>query len=163
MTAKGETPVAVDSVDLERYAGLWYEIAKIPNRFQKKCDRNTTARYTLNEDGTIRVVNQCIAANGDTVSSEGRARVVDNTGNARLEVSFVSVFGFHLFWGDYWIIGLAGDYRYAVVGTPDRKYGWILSRIPDLNESDLQEVKHILKDQGYVFDRFVFTVQQLNQ
>ena len=153
------TPVTVKHVDLKKYTGLWYEIAKIPNRFQKQCASNTAARYELNNDGTIKVVNSCRQADGETDSSEGLAKVVDTTTNSKLEVSFVSILGIHLFWGDYWIIGLADDYSYAVVGHPDRKYGWILSRTQMLPADKLQAAYDILKKNGYDPKDFVATVQ----
>ena len=145
---KGE-PVTVNHVDLQRYIGLWYEIAKIPNRFQKQCARNTTATYSLNEDGTIKVINRCVQEDGSEDKAAGIARVVDVESNAKLEVSFVSIFGFHLFWGDYWIIGLDEDYRYVVVGSPTRKYGWILCRDKIMSEEMFQEAQQILIEQGY--------------
>lgn len=152
-------PATVDKVDLSKYTGLWYEIAKIPNSFQKHCAGNTTAKYSLNNDGTIKVVNSCRESDGTIDSSEGLAKVVDTKTNSKLEVSFVSIFGIHLFWGDYWIIGLADDYSYAVIGTPDREYGWILSRTKQLPADKLEEVYHILIKNGYNQEDFVATVQ----
>ena len=153
------SPVTVDSVDLTKYAGLWYEIAKIPNRFQKSCARNTTAAYKLRDDGKIDVINKCIEENGDINEAKGLAEVVDTTTNAKLEVSFVRILGIQLFWGDYWIIGLDKDYKYAVVGTPSRKYGWILSRTPKLSTSDMNTTYNILRKQGYNPGDFVITEQ----
>jgi apolipoprotein D and lipocalin family protein len=158
-SSEKDEPVTVDSVDLQQYTGTWYEIAKIPNRFQKSCTKNTTATYKLRDDGKIDVVNKCVEDNGDVNTAEGVARVVDTRTNAKLEVSFVSIFGFHLFWGDYWIIGLDRDYRYAVVGTPTRKYGWILSRAKKLTDAEKEKIFSILKKQGYDTGKFVFTEQ----
>jgi apolipoprotein D and lipocalin family protein len=155
------TPVTVDSVDLNKYTGLWYEIAKIPNRFQEDCECNTTATYKLRDDGKIEVINKCIEADGDTNKAEGIAKVADNKTNAKLEVSFVRILGFQLFWGDYWIIGLDKDYKYAVVGTPSRKYGWILSRTPKLQTEELNTIYNILKQQGYDPCNFVMTEQRI--
>ena len=140
----------VQEVDLQRYVGLWHEIAKIPNRFQKDCDSGTTAQYELREDGRINVVNQCLKEDGSVDRAEG----VASQGSAKLKVSFVSFLGWRPFWGDYWILGLDDDYRWAVVGSPDRKYGCILARTPDLDEDTLQEIFAILKAQGYDTDRF---------
>ncbi len=156
----GAHPVkTVHRVDLNKYAGKWYEIARIPNRFQKSCVSNVTATYTLRNDGKINVLNKCIEDDGSVNEAEGLARVVDEKTNSKLEVSFVSIFGIHLFWGDYWIIGLDKDYDYAVIGHPDRKYGWILSRTPILSEEKLGEAFQILKDNGYNTKDFVMTVQ----
>ncbi len=152
-------PVTVNHVDLKRYIGLWYEIAKIPNRFQKNCTGNTTANYSLNEDGTIKVVNSCREEDGEMNTSEGIAKVADKKSNSKLEVSFVSIFGINLFWGDYWIIGLSDDYDYAVIGTPNRKYGWILSRTKQLPEEKLNEAYNILRKNGYNPNDFVMTLQ----
>jgi apolipoprotein D and lipocalin family protein len=147
----------VRQVDLERYAGRWHEIAKIPNRFQKGCARGTTAEYFLEEDGTIRVVNSCLEKDGDVKETEGAARVVDRRSNARLEVSFVSFAGWRPFWGDYWIIGLDPDYAWAVVGTPDREYGWILARTPTLDDASLEAAFASLERNGYRRDAFVMS------
>ena len=149
----------VNSVNLKKYVGKWYEIAKIPNRFQKGCVRNTTAEYKLRDDGDIDVINRCIEADGSVNEAEGLAKVVDEKTNSKLEVSFVSIFGFHLFWGDYWIIGLDKNYEYAVVGHPERKYGWILSRTPKLSEEKLNEAFDILKETGYDSAKFEMSRQ----
>ncbi len=91
--------------------------------------------------------------------AEGLAKVVDTKSNSKLEVSFVSIFGIHLFWGDYWIIGLPDDYSYVVIGTPNRKYGWILSRTPQLPEDKLNEAYDVLRENGYNPKDFVMTPQ----
>ncbi|MCF7803162.1 MAG: lipocalin family protein [Candidatus Marinimicrobia bacterium] len=156
---KGQDLETVNSVNLDKYVGTWYEIAKIPNRFQKKCARNTTATYTLKENGKIRVVNECNTAEGDRTKATGVARIVDEQTNAKLEVSFVSILGLNLFWGDYWIIGLDEEYDWAVVGTPSRKYGWILSRTPSLADSEMDKIHTILREQGYNPDDFEMTEQ----
>lgn len=139
----------VPRVDLDKYMGLWYEFARIPNSFQDDCFRNTTATYALREDGRVTVVNRCIDAEGDTIEARGIAQVVDSESRSKLEVSFVRILGINLFWGDYWIIGLADDYRYAVVGNPSRKYGWILTREPHLSDEDYESVRKLLQSQGY--------------
>ena len=159
-TPTKDEPVTVDSVNLNKYVGLWYEIAKIPNSFQSKCDHNTTAEYKLRDDGKIDVTNKCIEKDGSVNVANGIAKVVDSKTNAKLEVSFVRILGINLFWGDYWIIGLDKNYRYAVVGTPTRKYGWILSRIPVLPKEDLENIFKLLLQQGYNPKDFQFTVQK---
>ena len=147
------TVTAVDYVDLERYVGLWYEIAKIPNRFQKDCVRGTTATYTLREDGRITVLNRCVEADEEINGADGVAEVV-HPSHAKLRVSFVSFLGWRPFWGDYWVLGLDADYRWAAVGTPNRKYGWILAREPTLDESTLEGIFAIFERNGY--DRVAF-------
>lgn len=153
-------PETVQFVDLQKYVGLWYEIAKIPNWFQKKCVKNTSASYKTNSNGSISVVNSCINEDGEQTKAEGTARVVDKISNAKLEVSFVSIFGINLFWGDYWIIGLDEDYTFAIVGTPNRKYGWILNREPQMTKENLEKVFSILRNQGYNPKDFEMTTQQ---
>lgn len=153
--AEGEAPVTpVDHVDLERYAGLWHEIARIPNRFQKQCSSGTTAEYTLRDDGRITVVNRCTKADGSQDEAKGVAKVVDTASGARLRVSFVSFLGWRPFWGDYWILGLDAEYRWAIVGTPDRRYGWVLARTPALDGETLDHIFAILERNGYARTSF---------
>jgi apolipoprotein D and lipocalin family protein len=155
-----EPLTTVQAVDLNRYTGIWYEIAKIPNRFQKQCVGNTTAQYTLRTDGKIEVVNRCLRSDGGYAQVRGIAKVADTLTNARLKVSFVRLFGISLFWGDYWIIGLDSDYQWAVVGESSRKYGWVLSREPVLSDSTWQTVQALLIEKGYDPQRFMKTVQE---
>lgn len=145
----------VKQVDLKRYAGLWYEIARIPNRFQKQCVGGTTAEYTLRKDGRINVVNRCLTADGTVDEARGVAKVVDPVTHAKLKVSFVSILGIRPFWGDYWILALDPDYSWVVVGTPDRKYGWILAREPELAPDVLEGIRRRIRAQGYDPDAFV--------
>jgi len=157
-SVKGE-PTTIDSVDLNKYIGVWYEIAKIPNSFQRSCKSNTTATYKVREDGRIDVINRCTGNDGEINEAKGIAKIVDDKTNSRLKVSFVRIFGISLFWGDYWIIGLDKDYKYAVVGSPNRKYGWILSRTPKLSQEDLKDIFGILSRQGYNPKDFEMTEQ----
>jgi len=143
------TLVTVKQVDLKKYVGLWYEIAKIPNSFQDQCAYGTKAEYKIDEDGDIVVTNSCFDDEGKRDVAEGLAKVVDKKTNAKLEVSFVSFLGIRPFWGDYWIIGLDENYQWVIVGTPSRKYGWVLSRTPSLPDSTMQTIFEILKSQHY--------------
>jgi len=152
--------ITVNQIDLKKYAGLWYEIAKIPNSFQDHCAYGTTAEYKLLEDGKIEVINKCYEKDGESDIADGVAKVVDKKTNAKLEVSFFSILGIRPFWGDYWIIGLDDNYQWAVVGTPSRKYGWILSRTPTLPEVTMQQIFSILKNQYYNPDAFEMSVQK---
>jgi len=141
-SAKIPPPDVVAHVDLNRYTGTWYEIASFPQRFQQGC-RNTKAVYTLKENGTIEVLNSCFRNNGiDT--AKGRAWVVDATTNAKLKVSF-----FWPFRGDYWIIELGKEYEYAVVGNPDRKYCWILSRTTRMDKMVYEGIVKRLQEKGF--------------
>jgi apolipoprotein D and lipocalin family protein len=144
----------VAHVDLGRYLGTWYEIAAFPQSFQRGCTAST-ATYALRDDGDLDVVNRCRkeSVEGPEKTARGRARVVDTTSNARLEVSF-----FRPFWGDYWIIDLGVDYDYAVVGHPGRDYLWILSRRPTLEAGVYDAILGRLTAQGYETSRLVRTV-----
>jgi apolipoprotein D and lipocalin family protein len=154
-------PSVVDSVDLTKYIGTWYEIAKIPNSFQDHCTGNTTATYHIREDGRLDVINRCMDEDGEMDEATGIARVVDPKSNAKLEVSFVRIFGISLFWGDYWIIGLEKNYHFALVGNPSRKYGWILCRDKQMSAEDLEQAYTILRKQGYNPEDFETTDQSL--
>lgn len=145
----------VDSVDLNRYLGKWYEIARYPNRFQKQCYSGTTALYTLREDGKITVLNSCRTADGKVNDAEGTARIADKPTNARLKVTF-----FWPFSGDYWIIGLDPEYRWAVVGEPSRKYLWILAREPYMSDADYTQALSIAREKGYDTGKLKMTLQQ---
>ena len=155
---RGE-PVPVARVDLERYTGTWYELAKIPNRFQKQCVGGTTATYSLREDGRLDVVNRCRKGNGEIDEARGIAKVVDPETRSRLKVSFFSILGIRPFWGDYWILGLGEDYEFAVVGSPDRKYGWVLARNPTPGPEVMERAFAILVRQGYDPGDFETTAQ----
>lgn len=146
---------AVPEVNLERYLGTWYEIASYPQRWQEGCTA-TTATYTLRSDGEIDVLNKCRkgSLDGPEDAAEGRARVVDRTSNAKLEVSF-----FWPFWGDYWIIDLGPDYEYAVVGHPSRDYLWILSRTPTLDAQAYEGILARLNEMRYPLERLQKTLQ----
>jgi apolipoprotein D and lipocalin family protein len=122
---RGDAPLETGArVDLDRYMGTWFEIAAFPQRFEKGC-HCTTAEYTMTDRGYVRVVNTCRKGgpDGKLNKARGKAFVVAGSGNAKLRVQF-----FWPFRGDYWIIDLAEDYSYAVVGAPNRKYLWILAR-----------------------------------
>ena len=153
---KGLPPIEVVTfVDLNRYVGTWYEISRFPNRFQKGCV-GTTATYTIRKDGKIDVLNQCRKGmlDGEISSVKGTAWVVDNKTNAKLKVSF-----FWPFSGHYWIIELGENYDYAVVGHPDRKYLWILSRSPKMDEKIYNLILEKLKLQFYDTSKLIKTLQ----
>lgn len=151
----------VPSVDLDRYAGRWYEVAKLPNWFQRHCASDTTASYTRAADGTIEVVNRCVRADGSVDEIAGVARVADPATPARLEVSFLPRWlrWTGIGWGRYWVIALADDYRYAVVGEPTREYLWVLARTPTLEPADRAAVDAALAAAGYAPSQLVTSVQ----
>ncbi len=139
-----KTLATVPSVDLKRYVGVWYEVARLPNRFEKDCAANVTATYTQRSVGKIEVINQCQKSNNVMKRSKGTAKVVAGSGNAKLKVTF-----FWPFAGDYWVLDLGQNYEYAVVGEPSRKYLWILSRTPQLDEALYQQLLNRMAAQGF--------------
>ncbi|HEY8550655.1 MAG TPA: lipocalin family protein [Vicinamibacterales bacterium] len=164
LSASSDTPPLklVDEVDLSRYAGQWYEVARLPNRFQRNCVGDVTATYTRKPNGEIAVVNRCRKADGSWNEAEGLARLAgDGKTNAALEVRFAPAILSFLpnVWGDYRIIGLDPDYRWAVVGEPKREYLWILSRTPEMTADDYDRAVGIAKDNGFDVSKLQRTPQ----
>jgi len=146
-TAPEVTPVP--RVDLSRYLGTWYEIARLPMRHEPEAGTDVSAHYSLDEDGKIRVQNRC-RVGGEVEESVGQAVPVDES-NSRLEVSFLPE---GLRWipfakGDYWVLKLDPDYRVALVGTPDHRYLWLLSREPSLDPTVRESYLLEARRQGY--------------
>ena len=149
LPARAAEPLpVVPEVDLARYVGQWHEIARYPNYFERMCARDVTANYTRNADGTINVVNACRKEDGSMQSASALARVV---APAKLEVRFAPAWlGFLPFvWGKYWVIELAPDYSYAVVGEPSREYLWILARAPEMDDATYARITAGLPALGY--------------
>jgi len=146
----------VSYVDLNKYAGKWYEITSFPQRFQKGC-YCTTAEYTWSEKGYVIVENRCNkdSVTGKQSSIKGKAFVVKNSGNAKLKVQF-----FWPFTGKYWIIDLADDYTYAVVSHPNKKYLWILSRTSKMDETVYQQILSRLNEKGFDLSKLQQTIHQ---
>jgi apolipoprotein D and lipocalin family protein len=144
----------VESVDVKKYAGKWYEIASMPFGPQKNCDC-TSAEYSLNEDGTIKVYNKCYdREKKKIVDITGKASAVKGSNNASLNVVF-----FWPFKGDYNIIALAPDYSYALVGTESRDYMWVLSRTPEMDNAILEQLKIVATQQGFDVSKLRMTRQ----
>lgn len=144
----------VPEVDLKRYSGTWYEIATIPQSFEKGC-ACTKATYTQTDEGYILVENTCHKPKKGTIKTvTGKAFVEEGSGNAKLKVQF-----FWPFKGKYWIIDLADDYSYAVVGHPNRKYLWVLSRTPDMKEELYNKILQGVADKGYDLSKIEKTPQ----
>lgn len=165
VTRANENPPlrVVQSVDLSRYAGQWYEIARLPNRFQKKCAGEVAANYTLRPDGKITVINRCREVDGGLREAMGVARAAGKNGsNAILKVRFAPSFLSFLpwVWGDYQVIALAEDYSYVMVGTPDRRYLWILARAPRLDETIYNQLMAEARGQGFDVSRLQKTRQK---
>ena len=138
----GKPLPTVQSVDLERYSGRWYEISRLPMWFERHCLDNITANYTVRQDARIDVVNSCRTDNGQ-ISARGIAEVPDLKQPGRLRVRFAPDWLAWLpaVWGDYWIIDLDPDYRWVMVGAPSRGYLWILSRTPQLDPAIVARLK----------------------
>lgn len=149
-----EELTTVSFVDLSRYMGRWYEIARLPQSFQKDCTA-VTADYRLLDNGRVEVINKCRkkTIDGREVTAKGKARVVDKATNSKLEVSF-----FWPFWGDYWIFELGQNYEYAVVGSPDKGSLWVLSRTSKMDEQLLQDLLDKKQRQGFDVSRMIKTL-----
>jgi apolipoprotein D and lipocalin family protein len=161
--AAAPTPLkVVPALDLDRYAGTWYEIARLPNRFQDQCAGEVVAKYAPRPDGRITVTNSCRTTEGKTSEATGVARRVDGQPPSILEVRFAPAFLSFLpaVWGDYQVIALGDDYDHAVVGTPDRKYLWILSRTPRMEAALYQRLLDGARAQGFAVAQVVATRQQ---
>ena len=153
--AVAAAPLAtVQAIDLERYAGRWHEIARLPNWFERSCASDLSATYGVRTDGTIDVTNACTRIDGTRDSSVGLARVV---GPGRLEVRFApSWLGWLPFvWGDYWVIDLDREYRHVLIGTPNREYLWILGREPVLPDAVVDDLLQKARDLGFPVERVV--------
>ena len=148
----------VSHVDLNRYMGKWYEIARLPNPFQKKCAAAVAATYSLLSDGKVSVLNECLQASGKSKAAKGKAKIADPTTNAKLRVTF-----FWPFYGDYWILELGAGYEYAVIGEPKRRYCWILSRTPQMEEPLYEELIDRIAKQGYDTSGFIRTPSELGR
>ena len=148
----------VDKVDLNRYVGEWFEIARFPNRFQRKCLGDVRAAYAIRQDGRLDVVNRC-RINGGVTEARGVARVVDSRSAAKLKVRFApAVLSFlPAVWGDYWVVGLAPDYSWATVGSPDRKYLWILARTPSIGTDAYAAALQAARSNGFEVARLIRT------
>jgi len=155
----GVTPVP--SIDVPRYMGTWYEIAKYPNRFQKQCAGFTTATYRLQPDKTVEVVNRCRRADGRFEDATGTARQIGAPDSPILKVRFAPAWLSFLpmVWGDYWVIDLDPDYQLAAVSEPSREYLWILSRTPTVPPQAYAALLARLERQGFDLSKLEVTPQ----
>jgi apolipoprotein D and lipocalin family protein len=158
MTTSRNEPATVASIDLPRYLGTWFEIARLPMRHEPADFTDITAHYSLQDDGRIRVRNRALNGKGEREESIGEASAVD-TSNSKLEVTFLPE---GLRWipftkGDYWILKLDPDYTTALVGSPDRKYLWLLSRQPQLDQTTMEQYLAHARQQGFDLDTLIRT------
>ena len=147
-----EQPVkSIAELDLSRYMGTWYEIAKLPNWFQRKCVQGTQAQYKILGPQKIEVVNKCITAAGEEIKAVGVARPHSSGQVAQLEVRFAPDWTawLPLVWGAYWVLYLDPAYQLAAVGDPTRSYLWILSRGPVVSASQYDSLLQRLKVMGF--------------
>ncbi len=159
----GPLPV-VPVLDLQRYSGDWYEIARLPNWFQRNCTGQVRARYGPANNGLVPVLNQCRRSDGTLIDASGEARRVPREGQpeaGQLEVRFAPAWLSWLpfVWGDYQVLALDPDYRVALVGAPGRDYLWLLSRQPTLSEADIALWLDKARALGFPTERVVRTPQ----
>ena len=157
-----DVPVkTIPSLDVPRYLGTWYEIAKYPNWFQRKCASNTKAVYSARTDGTVKVLNSCKSTEGETSEAEGTARQIGAKDSPKLEVRFAPAWLSFLpmVWGDYWVIDLDPQYQVAVVSDPRREYLWILSRTPQLDKKVYEDVLQRIQNQQFDVRKLELTPQ----
>jgi len=164
--AKAQTPEpaplhTIDHLDLARYMGNWYEIARYPNGFQKQCVADVRAQYRLEANATVTVTNSCLLASGATDTAVGVARTVGAAQSPSLQVRFAPSWLSWLpwVWGDYWVIDLDEGYQLAAVSEPRREYLWILARTPQVSAEAYDALLQRLRAQGLDPDRLVRTRQ----
>jgi apolipoprotein D and lipocalin family protein len=159
-TGRGTFPEVVPQVDLPRYAGKWYEIARLPNKYEKRCAGDVTATYTQLEKGRLEVVNECRQQDGRIYRAKGEARLATTTGpNSKLRVRFAPAWlaWLPMVWGAYCILYLADDYSHAIVGSPDRQYVWILSRSTQMDDRLYGELAARLSSMRFDAERLIRT------
>ena len=152
----------ISSLEIPRYMGTWYEIAKFDNRFQKQCVGFTTATYSAIPDGTVQVVNRCRTSSGETAIAVGAARQVGDANSPKLKVRFApAILSFiPMVWGDYWVVDLDPNYQLAAVSEGEREYLWILSRTPNVDKAVYDALVARLAAQGLDVDKLVLTRQE---
>jgi apolipoprotein D and lipocalin family protein len=152
----------IAALDVPRYMGTWYEIAKFPNRFQAKCVANTRARYLAQTDGSVQVLNSCTTADGSVIDALGLAKQVGAATSPKLEVRFAPAWlsWLPMVWGDYWVIDLDTDYQLAAVSDAKREYLWVLSRTPQVNAKAYDALLDRLKAQHFDVKKLETTPQR---
>jgi apolipoprotein D and lipocalin family protein len=150
---------AVDQLDLNKYLGQWHEVARKPLTFQKDCAYNVTANYSLNAKGNVNVDNRCYKANGSMKQSMAEAYVQNAPANSKLKVSFLpkAIRWIPVARGDYWVLKIDQDYQTALVGEPNKKYLWVLSREPQPNKAIVQEYLNYAQSIGYDLSDVIYT------
>ena len=151
----------IPGLNVQRYMGTWYEIAKYPNSFQRKCASNTSAQYSALPDGTVRVENRCKQVDGQVIDAIGQARQIGDANSPKLEVRFAPAWLSFLpfVWGNYWVIDLDTDYQLVAVSEPKREYLWILSRTPEVNAKTYDELLGRLHKRGFDLKKLEKSIQ----
>ena len=154
--------IPIASLDIARYMGTWYEIAKYPNSFQKKCVRNTRADYQPKPDGMVQVLNRCVMADGKTTEALGAARQVGPADSPKLQVRFAPAWLSFVswVWGDYWVIDLDPNYQLVAVSEPKQEYLWVLSRTPKVDTVAYQALLARLAKRGFDLQRIELSPQE---
>jgi apolipoprotein D and lipocalin family protein len=149
----------IASLDVPRYMGTWFELAKFPNVFQRRCVSNTRAVYTLNVDNTVQVLNRCRIQDGSMIEALGQAKQIGNATSPVLKVRFAPEWlgWLPMVWGDYWVIDLDDQYQLAAVSDAKREYLWVLSRSPKIDPSLYAALLQRLRQQGFDIDKLEVT------
>ena len=161
-TAAPSAPLqTIERLDVARYIGTWYEIAKYPNRFQRQCATDTQAQYRPREDGQLDVINRCRQASGERIEAVGRARQTGAADSPKLEVRFAPAWlsWLPMVWGNYWVIDLDPAYQLVAVSEPSREYLWVLSRTPTVDAAAYQALLARLQAQGFDLSKLERTAQ----
>ena len=160
-SAPPEPLQTIARLDVGRYLGTWYEIAKYPNRFQRQCVADTSALYRLRDDGQLDVINRCRQANGEVAEAVGRARQDGPADSPKLKVRFAPAWlsWLPMVWGNYWVIDLDTDYQLVAVSEPSREYLWVLSRTPTVEAGAYQALLGRLREKGFDLTRLEPTAQ----
>lgn len=152
-------PTTVERVDLPRFMGRWYEMARLPYFTERRCVADVVADYRLGEDGMIYVSNRCRHKDGRISEAKGLARVLDFGRNARLQISFRMLYGVYVFWDDFWVIGLGAEYEYALIGQPTKTRAWVLARDPGASEARVDAWLQEFGEKGFPARNFLRTSQ----
>lgn len=160
--APAEPLQTIERLDVARYLGTWYEIAKYPNRFQRQCVADTQALYRQRDDGQLDVINRCRQANGEMTEAVGRARQIGAADSPKLEVRFAPAWlsWLPMVWGDYWVIDLDPAYQLVAVSEPKREYLWVLSRTPTVDAAAYQALLGRLQGKGFDLSKLELSAQQ---
>ncbi|MBH2008874.1 MAG: lipocalin family protein [Xanthomonadaceae bacterium] len=160
-SATGQPLTTIASLDLPRYMGTWYEIARYPNSFQQKCTGNTRAEYSIKGDGGVQVINRCKLQSGELNEIVGAGRQIGSATSPKLEVRFSPAWLSFIpaVWGDYWVIDLDAAYQLVAVSDDRREYLWVLSRTPWVEPKAYEALLGRLGQKGFDLQKLQLTPQ----